>query len=184
MCIDKKELHSYKTLNRLANKNSVVILGSTYMKEMPVGELRQIFGILSDIYNRSLTDLSAFEADEILSDIIAELSPKKIVLQLGETDLNSGSHSVDEVISETSRILSHIHKLDKKIKVVIVSLNNLNDSSIQNEYNSKLEEMSSKNNCVFADITSVAETSEDTTHIQSFRLLRYFMADDFILQII
>lgn len=183
MCIDKKELHSYKSLNLLAHKNSVVILGSTYMKEMPVGELRQVFGILSDIYNRSLTDLSIFEAKEVATNIIKELSPSKIILHLGESDLASSKHSEDEIITEFSNIISSIRKLDKKLKIVIVSINNLENKELQSSYNSKLEALVADKNCVFADITSAMD-EEDTSHIQSFRLLRYFMADDCFLQII
>lgn len=184
MCIDKKELYSYKSLNQLAHKNSVVILGSTYMKEMPVGELRQIFGIISDIYNRSLTNLSIFETVAIASDILNELSPNKIILHLGETDLDSGRYTEEEVLTEFSDLLSYLRKLNKKLKIVVVSLNNLENKELQDSFNKRLETLASKNNCIYADITSANDTKDDTSHIQSFRLLRYFMADDCFLQII
>ena len=184
MCINPKEINNYNSLNRFARKNSVVILGSTYAKEMPVGELKQIFGIISDIYNRSLTDLSIFEADEVLNSIMKDLIPSKLILQLGETDLDN-NHSVDEVIEKLISLIAMCKKADKKIKIVLVSLNNLKNKEIESEYNSRLEEIARKNSCVFADITSTnTADNEDPTHINAFRLLKYFMADDIALQII
>lgn len=181
MCVNSKELHNYRLLNRFARKNSVVILGSTYAQEMPVGELKQIFGILSDIYNRSLSELSVFEAKEIAEEIITELMPKKIVLQLGETDLDNGS-DVDAVISEISSIISKIKKMDKSTEIILVSLNNLNDKLLEADFNTKLEKTASKTNCTFVDISSAS--GDDPSRINAFRILRYFLSDDLTLQII
>lgn len=180
MCIDSKELNTYSSLNRFAHKNSVVMLGSTYFKEMPLGELKQVFGIMSDIYNRSLTDLSVFEAEEIAISTIESLIPKKLVLQLGETDLEDQNHSVDEVISAIESLISKAHKTDRTLKIVLVSINNLSNKALQNEFNLKLEKLAKKSKCTYADITSA---EEDPTHIHSFRLLKFFMADDYLLQI-
>ena len=51
MCVSEKEIATYNTLNRLSRRDSVVILGSTYFREMPVGELKQAFGILVVVKN-------------------------------------------------------------------------------------------------------------------------------------
>ena len=180
MSINKNELANYKSLNSLARKNSVVILGANYMKEMPVGELKQVFGIISDIYNRSLSDLSVFEARPILEDIITQLCPKKIILQLGETDLEKGT-DVDKVIAEVSSLLNTIKKMDRSLKIVLVSINNLTNKQIETEFNIRLSSICTGSKVQFADITSAA--SDDSCRIQTFRLLRYFMSDDMLLQI-
>lgn len=181
MCINKNELASYESLNTIARKNSVVIIGSTYMKEMPVGELKQIFGIMSDIYNRSLSSLSIFEAKEVILNTMKDLYPKKVVLQLGETDLEDGTNTAEKVIAEYEEIIKAIKKADKKIKIVTVSINCLKDKALEKEYNRQLEQISKNNKCQFADISSAGEN--DVSRIKTFRLLRYFMADDYLFSI-
>lgn len=182
MCIDNKELMIYRELNSYARMNSVVILGSTYMKDMPVAELKQGFGIISDIYNRSLTDLSVFEASDAASDIVKELLPRKLILQLGETDLMDGEHTSDEVISEYRNVIKAIRKVDKHQKIVLVSLNNLTDREVQADFNRSLEKLASETKSTYADISNIQQ--DDRTHIQAFRLLKFFMSDDIVLQLI
>lgn len=182
MCVSEKEIATYNALNRLSRRDSVVILGSTYFREMPVGELKQAFGILSDIYNRSLTDLSVFEAKDIAIDIVNEMSPRKLILQLGETDLRSGKHTVDEVIDQIDTIVRELRKTDKSLQIVLVSLNNIPDRTIEEEFNRKLEKLTRRCKALYADISS--DEQDDRCHIQAFRMLRFFMSDDRLLQIL
>jgi len=178
MCIDKNEMQKYKMLNNIARRNSVVIIGSDYLKEMQVGELKQVFGIINDVYNRSLTDLSVFEAEPIIKDTITELLPKKIVLQLGENDLSKPSITVDSVIKAYDGIIKAIKKQDKQIKIVAVSINNLLDKEVEKNYNGQLEKLCKTNNCQFVDTTSAGDN--DISRINTFRCLRYFISDDIL----
>ena len=133
MCISEKELNVYKSLNKIASRNSVVLLGSTYAKEIPVSELKQTYGILSDLYNRSLTDLSVFEANDIVIDTINCLKPKKILLQLGESDvalLGSASADLGDVFlgGSVAAILVfdgevHIPAFVEVVAVVVATVN-------------------------------------------------------------
>ena len=83
----EREAEEYMKLNELAVSNGVVMMGSTFAKDIPVGELRQAFELDFNIYNRSFTDLSVFDAEPVLINCVETLAPSKIVLQLGETDL-------------------------------------------------------------------------------------------------
>ncbi len=180
MCINKQELQGYQSLNKFAKKNSAVLFGSTYAKEIPVSELRQNFGIISHLYNRSLTDLSVFEAADIANEIIRDINPSKLLLQLGETDLASGKSTPEEVISEISNVISTIRNNDKKIKIVLISINNLLDKNLQKDFNKKLETFAKNNNCLFADITIA---SDDALHLNAFKALSYFFCDDITMQL-
>lgn len=64
MNIYEREVENFRKLNRIAKKNSVVLLGSTFAKDIPVSELVQTFDIDCNVYNRSLTDLSVFDAEK------------------------------------------------------------------------------------------------------------------------
>ncbi len=181
MCINKSELNCYKSLNKITHQNSAVLFGSTFAKEIPVSELRQNFGIVSHIYNRSLTDLSVFEASDIAKDIIDEINPSKILLQLGETDLASGKVSSDEVISEISNVVNTLRNANRKTKIVLISINNLLDKNLQSEFNKKLESLANNNKCIYADIGK--ENKEDALHINAFKSLSYFFTDEITAQL-
>ena len=181
MCINKTEINYYKSLNKITHQNSAVLFGSTFAKEIPVSELRQNFGIVSHIYNRSLTDLSVFEASDIAKDIINEINPSKILIQLGETDLASGKVSSDEVISEISNIINTARNSNRKMKIILISINNLLDKNLQTEFNRKLEVLANNSKCVYADIGN--ENKEDTLHINVFKSLSYFFTDDITAQL-
>lgn len=181
MCVNETELKNYKELNKTTRKNSTILFGSTYAKEIPVSELRQNFGIVSNIYNRSLTDLSVYEAKAIVEDILNEICPSKILLQLGEVDLSDEKHSVDDVILEILNVIRTIKSNNKNTKIVLISLNNLLDKKAEKEFNTKLESLAKINNCLYAHLGN--ETADDTLHINAFKSLKYFFYEDISLQI-
>lgn len=180
MSINQKELAKYKSLNKYARNNSVVIFGSTFASEMPIGELKQGFGIISEIYNRSLSGLSVFEACEVASEIVYDLFPKKLVIQLGEVDLENNA-STEDVIKEIGTLVKGVKKNHKSTKVVLVSLNNLTDKLVEKSFNQQLETLASELKCEYADITSASE--DDISRVNTFRLLKYHMDDYLFCQI-
>ena len=95
MNVYEREIKEYSSLNRIAKKNSIVLLGSTFAKNIPVSELSLSYGMNNDIYNRSITDLSVFDASTVIEYCIKEIQPRKILIQLGETDLARGYKTID-----------------------------------------------------------------------------------------
>ena len=57
----EREAEEYCRLNDFAVRNGIVLFGSTFAKEIPVGELRQAFNLDCNIYNRSFADVSVFD---------------------------------------------------------------------------------------------------------------------------
>lgn len=176
MCIDKNEVNRYEMLNEYANKNAVVVLGSTFMHDIPMAELRQSFGIHTDIYNRSLTELKVSESADVIKEIMNTLSPKKLLIQLGEVELKEKA-DIDSVISEMKSLVRIVNCLNKHCKVVLVTVTNVADTELMDEYNCKLEELAKDTKSQFADITSGSKKSE-SAYINAFMKLKYFLSDD------
>lgn len=170
MCINNSEVKRYDGLNEFANKHSVVVLGSTFMSNIPMSELKQSFGIHSDIYNRSLTDLRIDEATDVLKNIMDTLSPKKVVLHLGEIELRDSEANISVLIYQMKELIDIIKNSDKHCKIVLVSEAN-------NEFDTKLEELAKNTKCQFADITS-GSTKDESIYINAFMKLKCFLADD------
>lgn len=169
----EREVEEYRKLNELAVRNSVVLFGSTFAKEIPVGELRQAFDLDFNIYNRSFTDVSIFDAEALLMECAERLAPSKILLQLGETDLERGFRSIPEIIAAYDSLVKSIKKRNRFTDIVIISVcENLN--GIQpSEFNSQLENMAKKNKCKFADISNAS--SDRMPVVKAFSMLKMFM---------
>lgn len=169
----KNELDYYGRLNKIAEKNGVVFFGSTFAKNIPVSELGQTFGLNCNIYNRSFNDLSVFDAEKIIDDAVMSVFPKKIMLQLGETDIECGYKSVAEITEAYEHLINKIKKADNRIKVVIVSV--CSEESDSDKLNSELEKLSKKCKCQYADITKADES--EMPSIKAFIMLKFFIPD-------
>ena len=61
----EKEIKKYQSLNELAEQGGIIIFGGTEDKEIPLCELKQAFELKSNLYNRSITNLSVDSAVEV-----------------------------------------------------------------------------------------------------------------------
>lgn len=169
----EREAEEYRKLNEFAVRNGVVLFGSTFAKEIPVGELRQAFDLDLNIYNRSFTDVSIFDAEALLIECVESLAPSKILLQLGETDLERGYRSVPEIIAAYDSLVKSIKKRNRFTDIVIVSVCENSNDIQPSEFNSQLEAMAKKNKCKFADISNAS--SDRMPVVKAFSMLKMFM---------
>lgn len=171
--IYEREAEEYCRLNEFAVRNCIVLFGSTFAKDIPVGELRQAFNLDCNIYNRSFADVSVFDAEALLVECAESIAPSKILLQLGETDLERGYRSVSEIISAYDSIVKNIKKRNRFTDIVIVSVCENSNDIQPTEFNSQLENMAKKNKCSFADISNAA--SDRMPAVKAFSMLKRFM---------
>lgn len=169
----EREVEEYCKLNEFAVKNGIVLFGSTFAKDIPVGELRQAFDLDCNIYNRSFTDVSVFDAEALLIECVESLAPSKILLQLGETDLERGYRSVPEIIAAYDSLVKSIKKRNRFTDIVIVSVCENSNDIQPSVFNSQLENLAKKNKCKFADISNAA--SDRMPVVKAFSMLKMFM---------
>lgn len=169
----EREVEGYRRLNEFAVRNSVVLFGSTFAKDIPVGELRQAFDLDCNIYNRSFTDVSVFDAEALLIECVESPAPSKILLQLGETDLERGYRSVPEIIAAYDSLVKSIKKRNRFTDIVIVSVCENSNDIQPSVFNSQLENMAKKNKCKFADISNAS--SDRMPVVKAFSMLKMFM---------
>ena len=169
----EREAEEYCRLNDFAVRNGIVLFGSTFAKEIPVGELRQAFNLDCNIYNRSFADVSVFDAEELLIKCAESLAPSKILLQLGETDLERGYKSVPEIIAAYDSLVKSIKKRNRFTDIVIVSVCENSNGIQPSEFNSQLKKMAKKNKCKFAAISNAS--SDRMPSVKAFSMLKMFM---------
>ena len=83
------KIKQYKSLNKLAEKNGIVIFGGNEDLDIPIGELRQAFSIESKMYNRSIDGLSINNAINVYDECISPLVPETILIHIGSADLKN-----------------------------------------------------------------------------------------------
>lgn len=171
----EKEIELYSGLNQVAKSNAVILFGSTFAKSIPVGELNQSMNLYGDVYNRSFTDLSVLDAETLLDGCIFPLSPKKIILQLGETDLERGFRTIPEILDEYEKIICKIRAFDKHCKIVIASIGSSVPNLSPATFNRELEKTARRYKCRFVDLASAFTESNPT--ICAFRKMRTFLMD-------
>ncbi len=169
----KNELDYYRGLNRVAERGGVVFFGSTFARNIPVAELGQSLGLDCTICNRSFTDLSVFDAAEVIGDAVLALEPKKIIMQLGETDTERGFRSAEQIAAEYESLVNSVKKHDRKIKIVIASVCS-SDPECQ-RLNRLLGELAERCGVQYADICQ-AEKNEMPA-VKAFSMLKFFIRD-------
>lgn len=169
----KKELEYYSGLNNISRKGGVVLFGSTFAKNIPVSELAQTFGIDCTVYNRSFNDLSVFDAQSLCDEAVLKIQPKKIIIQLGETDIERGYKSVAEITDAYKSLIEKFRSSDKKVKIVVVSV--CSDENEASELNASLEALAHKCKCQFADISG--SVNNENPSVKAFSTLKFFIPD-------
>ncbi len=175
MKLFENELETYRQLNRVARKGGVVLFGSTFAQHIPLGELKQDFEFDCDLYNRSLTDLSVFDVGSVLRDCVVDLEPSKVLIQLGETDLERGFKSISEIVDQYEMILSQIQARVRDCKITIVSVCNADGNLFPAELNARLEDLARRTGCQYADICAAPAT--EAPGVKAFCLLKCFFRD-------
>ena len=84
-----EKLRIFRIYNDIALKREIVIYGSTYTANFPFYELAQKYRFSNAVYNRSIPGLTLAEAEEGLGDSVLSLHPSRVILSLGEQDLQT-----------------------------------------------------------------------------------------------
>lgn len=146
------EISSYKSLNKIAESNGIVIFGGTEDKDLPIGELRQAFAIESKIYNRSVAGLSMENAVRLFDECVVPLEPDTLLLHIGAADLDFFRQSPSRFDNAYCALISHIKEFNQNCRIVIVSLKNYTNDAVIANLNRHLKYIADSEQCAFGDI--------------------------------
>lgn len=142
----------YQTLNRLAEKNGVVILGGKEDEDLPLDELKQAFS-LPAIYNRSVDDFCLQNALFYYDSIVKPLQPQCLLIHITERDKELFENNPDAFNTSFRNLIAYIRNQDKKCKIVIVSLKNFEGEKSVASFNAHVKDMCSCERCEYGDIS-------------------------------
>lgn len=165
----EREMQKYNELNKLATSNGMVIVGCGEDKEIPLCELKQAFELDSNLYNRSLDNLSILNACQWYDACVAPLYPETVILHLGEADLELFQENSSTFVQKYQELIAHIRKIDKKCNIAMISLKNPNHDNIISELNKHLKYIAESEHCEYGDISTIRVWNpKETKDVMSF----------------
>ncbi len=150
----EKEIKKYQALNKLAEDEGIVIFGCEDDMCIPFGELKQAFNIESNIYNRSVTNLTVKDAVSVYDQCVESLNPETVLLHIGASDVELFEENPAEFDKAYRELIAHIKSCNPKCRVAVISLRNFeNDANISN-LNKHLNYIAESERCEYGDISS------------------------------
>ena len=153
MSIKKK----YSFLNKLVKRNGIVLWGSTSLAEQSVNELLQSINVSQNVYNRSVSGLKLVDAEKYFEQCVYELSPSRVIINLGEEDLKD-CDNVGPLVEQYRWILYKIHIALPACQLVVTTVPDKGEFS--ECFNEELKKLAKEFGCVFYRIPNVLTEEE------------------------
>ena len=164
------EMEKYRELNSITEAGGIVLFGSNTFASLPVGELTQAFRITEPIYNRSIRDVRIDQIESYLKVCLYDLNPRKIFVNMGDTDILDENVDADNFISKYEWLLYMIHtKTQASIYIVPI----VSDSPAAHRINQRLKALASQTGCKYIDVSGVLESRRPTLRL--FEMLKVHM---------
>ena len=100
-------IRNYRELNRVALKGKTVLAGSSLMENFRVNELLMSRGNTKTVYNRGIGGMTVEEYDGVL-DLVLDLEPSKLIINIGTNDLNLPGDTVNNLITRYRALLTKL----------------------------------------------------------------------------
>lgn len=98
----------FRYLNAFVKKGQIVFAGSSLMEQFPIYEFLQDFDLPYTIYNRGVGGFTTAEMLPVLKEMVYDLEPKYLFLNIGTNDLNGPDYNQEALIERYDAILNQI----------------------------------------------------------------------------
>lgn len=168
---DTETCAAFHAQNQWVRAGGVVLFGADFFAALPVAELNSYFQVESAVYNRSVSGLSVFEAEQLLDVCVLELHPSKVFVNLGERDVTAASlETVEAAAAQLEWLLYQIHSRAPACELILTSV--LQDGAAAELYNGALRDLARSCGCRFLDLTPAAGRADVAR--KAYSLLKTF----------
>lgn len=141
-------------LNKSVKRNGVVLWGSTSLDKPFVNELIQGFPMSQNVYNRSISGLNISDAEKYLEQCVYELSPSRVIINLGEEDVKNCT-DVMQLTEQYRWLLYKIHVALPACQFVVTTVPG--KSEVCECFNEELKKLAKEFGCIFYRIPETAD---------------------------
>lgn len=165
---EKEEI--YTEINSMANKHGAVFIGSDFFESLPINELKNVFGIEGDVYNRSVKGAKVADGEKLLKEFVYDLSPDKVFFNFGESDISENGFDEDDFIAKYEWLLYSVHnKIKTNVYIVSVAACDMVSARV----NERLKQLAKECGCTFIDI--VPALSGEKPVLGVFDILKFYL---------
>lgn len=129
---------------------SVVLLGGSLDKEIPVAEVAQSFNFNFKMYNRSKYGLSLKDARKTYLESVEPMNPKAVIIHLGKEDVEMFKNNSADFDVKYLELLSSIRHQNKDRRIALVSLEE--ESKVEVEMNRHIKAIAESEKCEFVNM--------------------------------
>lgn len=154
---------TYKRLNYVAEKNSVIVFGGSIDKSIPVAELSESYEFNFKVYNRSFPSLSVKNAKEAFESCVKPICPEGILIHLGEEDLDLFKNDSSEFDKLYLELISTIKNSDSKTRIALISLFNTTGNNVKSEMNRHIKAIAESEKCDYINLDNAQSWKPEST---------------------
>ena len=129
---------------------SVVLLGGSLDKEIPVAEVAQSFNFNFKMYNRSKYGLSLKDAKKTYLESVEPMNPEAVIIHLGKEDVEMFKNNSADFDVKYLELLSSIKHQNKDRRIALVSLEE--ESKVKVEMNRHIKAIAESEKCEFVNM--------------------------------
>lgn len=129
---------------------SVVLLGGSLDKEIPVAEIAQSFNFNFKMYNRSKYGLSLKDARKTYLESVEPMNPEAVIIHLGKEDVEMFKNNSADFDVKYLELLSSIKHQNKDRRIALVSLEE--ESKVEVEMNRHIKAIAESEKCEFVNM--------------------------------
>ena len=129
---------------------SVVLLGGSLDKEIPVAEIAQSFNFNFKMYNRSKYGLSLKDAKKTYLESVEPMNPEAVIIHLGKEDVEMFKNNSADFDVKYLELLSSIKQQNKDRRIALVSLEE--ESKVEVEMNRHIKAIAESEKCEFVNM--------------------------------
>lgn len=117
----EEKIRRIRHLNSYVRKGQIVFAGSSLMEQFPIYEFLQDFQLPYTIYNRGIGGFTTTEMLNTLKEMVYDLSPKYLFLNIGTNDLNSPNYIQEEMVARYDTILKKIKENVPGVQIFLLA---------------------------------------------------------------
>lgn len=129
---------------------SVVLLGGSLDKEIPVAEVAQSFNFNFKMYNRSKYGLSLKDAKKTYLESVEPMNPEAVIIHLGKEDVEMFKNNSADFDVKYLELLSSIRHQNKDRRIALVSFEE--ESKVEVEMNRHIKAIAESEKCEFVNM--------------------------------
>lgn len=133
-----------------SDDESVVLLGGSLDKEIPVAEIAQSFNFNFKMYNRSKYGLSLKDAKKTYLESVEPMNPEAVIIHLGKEDVEMFKNNSADFDVKYLELLSSIRHQNKDRRIALVSLEE--ESKVEVEMNRHIKAIAESEKCEFVNM--------------------------------